>query len=44
MYGVWLPESGEEPGDAPPHEVYLNAPQDTAPDDLLTDVVVPLKG
>ncbi|MBF9030784.1 helix-turn-helix domain-containing protein [Rhodobacterales bacterium HKCCE3408] len=43
LYGVWLPESGEEAGDHPPIEVYLNAPQDTAPEDLLTDVCVPLK-
>lgn len=42
LYGVWLPQSGEETGDHPPIEVYLNAPQDTAPDDLLTDVCVPL--
>ncbi|QBY02794.1 AraC family transcriptional regulator [Rhodophyticola sp. CCM32] len=43
MYGVWLPESGEETGDHPPIEVYLNNPKDTAQDDLLTDVCVPLK-
>ncbi|WP_430450351.1 AraC family transcriptional regulator [Rhodophyticola sp.] len=42
MYGVWLPRSGEELGDHPPIEVYLNNPQDTAPEDLLTDVCVPL--
>ncbi|MEM7721039.1 MAG: AraC family transcriptional regulator [Pseudomonadota bacterium] len=42
LYGVWLPQSGEETGDHPPIEVYLNGPQDTAPDDLLTDVCVPL--
>ncbi len=43
LYGVWLPESGEDLGDHPPIEVYLNGPQDTAPADLLTDVCVPLK-
>lgn len=43
LYGVWLPQSGEETGDHPPIEVYLNNPQDTAPDELLTDVCVPLK-
>jgi len=42
LYGVWLPESGEEPSNAPPFEVYLNNPRDTAPEDLLTDVCVPL--
>ncbi len=43
LYGVWLPKSGEVPGDAPPFEVYLNSPMDTPPDELLTDVCVPLR-
>jgi len=43
LYGVWLPESGKEPADAPVFEVYLNSPHDTAPDDLLTDICLPLK-
>ncbi|MEO0830057.1 MAG: AraC family transcriptional regulator, partial [Pseudomonadota bacterium] len=38
LYGSWLPQSGEEAGDHPPIEVYLNAPQNTPPDELLTDV------
>ena len=42
-YGEWLPKSGEETGDHPPIEVYLNNPADTAPEDLLTDVCVPLR-
>lgn len=43
LYGVWLPQSGEEPRDGPAMEVYLNSPMDTAPEELLTDVAVPLK-
>lgn len=43
LYGSWLPQSGEEVGDHPPIEVYLNQPQNVAPDDLLTDVCLPLK-
>jgi len=43
LYGEWLPNSGEEFRDAPSFEVYLNDPMDTAPDDLLTDICVPLK-
>ena len=43
LYGVWLPQSGEETRDAPPTEVYLNGPHDTAPDDLLTDICVPIR-
>lgn len=43
LYGQWLPESGEEPADAPQFEMYPNSPLDTAPADLLTDICVPLK-
>lgn len=43
LYGEWLPQSGEEPRDAPAMEIYLNNPMDTAPDDLATDVCLPLK-
>ena len=43
LYGVWLPDSGEEPRDGPAVENYLNNPQDTAPEDLLTDVCLPLR-
>ncbi|MEO1779509.1 MAG: AraC family transcriptional regulator [Pseudomonadota bacterium] len=43
LFGQWLPGSAREPADAPPYEVYLNSPQDTAPADLITDIHVPLK-
>lgn len=43
LFGEWLSQSGEEPRDAPTYEVYLNSPMDTAPDDLLTEICVPLK-
>jgi AraC family transcriptional regulator len=43
LYGEWLPKSGEEVADAPPFEVYLNTPEDTAPADLLTDIHLPLR-
>jgi AraC family transcriptional regulator len=43
LYGVWLPASGREPADAPPFEVYRNTPGETPPEDLLTDVYVPLE-
>jgi len=42
LYGDWLPKSGSEPADAPPYEVYLNSPADTAEADLLTDIILPL--
>ncbi len=44
LYGVWLPLSGREARDAPPYEVYLNSPADTAPEDLLTQICLPLAG
>ena len=42
LYGDWLPNSGREMRDAPSYEVYLNSPMDTAPEDLLTEICVPL--
>lgn len=43
LYGKWLPRSGEEPRDAPPFELYVNDPRDTPPDQLRTDIRLPLK-
>ncbi|MQQ10450.1 helix-turn-helix domain-containing protein [Epibacterium sp. SM1979] len=42
LYGVWLPQSGREARDAPCYEVYLNSPSDTAPEELLTQICLPL--
>ena len=42
LFGDWLPKSGEVPRDAPPFELYLNTPMDTAPDDLVTLIGVAL--
>ncbi|MCR9135100.1 MAG: AraC family transcriptional regulator [Alphaproteobacteria bacterium] len=42
LYGEWLPHSGRDPADAPCYESYLNAPVDTRPDDLLTDICLPI--
>ena len=44
LFGSWLPESGEVLDDRPSMEIYHNTPFDTKPDDLLTDLCVPLKG
>lgn len=43
LFGVWLPNSGEEAADAPVFEEYLNNPRDTSPTELLTDICLPLK-
>ena len=42
LYGKWLPQSGEEPRDAPPVELYVNDPMQTPPDELRTDIRLPL--
>ena len=43
LMGIWLPQSGEVPADAPIFEVYLNSPMDTAPEALVTEVCLPLQ-
>lgn len=43
LFGVWLPRSGREAADAPCYEIYRNTPLDAAPEDLLTDIHLPLK-
>lgn len=43
LYSVWLPTSGQHPADAPAYEMYLNSPMDTVPDDLVTELHLPLK-
>ena len=43
LYGEWLPASGHELGDAPCFEQYVNNPQDTPEEELLTAIHVPLK-
>jgi AraC family transcriptional regulator len=42
LLGRWLPLSGYEPRDAPTFEIHINTPRNAAPDELLTDVYVPL--
>jgi AraC family transcriptional regulator len=42
LYGSWIPQSGEEPRDAPPVEFYVNDPRTTTPDHLRTDIRLPL--
>lgn len=44
LYGQWLPSSGYECADAPCFEIYVNDPQNTPEDQLITDIYVPLKG
>lgn len=43
LYGYWLPNSGREPENSPVFERYLNNPRQVAPNELRTDIYLPLK-
>ncbi len=43
IYGGWLPKSGCQLRDSPAFEEYLNSPQNTRPEDLLTAIHVPIQ-
>lgn len=42
LFGTWLPESGRCPAESPCYEVYLNDPNQVAPEACLTAIHVPL--
>ncbi len=43
LCGEWVPRSGYELRSAPCLEEYLNSPESTAPEDLITDIYIPLE-
>lgn len=43
LFGQWLPHSGRELRSEPSLEFYLNDPEGTDPEDLLTDIYAPLE-
>ena len=43
FYMKWLPESGEECSEEPCYEQYMNNPQTTKPEHLVTLLLMPLK-
>ncbi len=43
LCGQWAPASGYEICSAPSMEIYLNSPEDTPEDELLTDIYVPIE-
>lgn len=43
IYRDWLPSSGRELRDVPPYEVYLNDPKRTEPEDLRTEIYIPVR-
>lgn len=42
LFGQWLPTSQYDSADKPCFEVYLNDPESTEPEDLITDIYLPL--
>lgn len=43
LFGEWLPQSGREPGDSAGFEAYYNDPTTTPPEELLSEIFIPLK-
>lgn len=43
IYGTWLPDSGEQLRDEPCFEKYLNSLDKTKPENLKTEIYIPLK-
>ena len=43
LFGQWLPSSGRELRSEPSLEFYVNDPEGTDPEDLLTDIYAPLE-
>jgi len=44
LFGQWLSQSDYESADNPCFEIYLNDPESTDAEDLVTDIYLPLKG
>ena len=44
LIGEWLPTSGERMRNSPSYEIYRNSPETTKPQDLRTDLYIPLEG
>lgn len=44
LLGGWFPSQGFEPGEPPGLESYLNDPDSTDPEDLLTEIMMPIRG
>lgn len=43
LLGQWIPAHNREPLPSPPFEVYRNSPMNTPPEELVTDIYVPIK-
>lgn len=42
LYGTWLPQAGHEPANGPLVEEYFNNPRDTPPNELRTEIWLPV--
>ncbi|CAM2006339.1 AraC family transcriptional regulator [Acanthopleuribacter pedis] len=42
LCGTWLPQSGHETRDEPAFEIYINDPESTEPEDLVTEIYLPI--
>ena len=42
LCGQWIPSKGYEIASGPSIEIYLNSPEDTEPEELITDIHIPL--
>ncbi len=43
VYGTWLPDSGYQPDDRPPFELFLNDPKEHPEHKHIVDIYVPVK-
>lgn len=43
LCGVWIPQNGYEHRSEPPMEIYINNPETTKPEDLITEIYIPIK-
>jgi AraC family transcriptional regulator len=43
IYQGWLPSSGEQLRDEPCFELYLNSPAQTKPEELRTEIWIPIQ-
>lgn len=43
IYAKWIPEKGYKLGDTPGFEKYLNDPAQTAPENLITEICIPVQ-
>lgn len=43
LFSEWLPQCGREPGDSIGFEAYYNDPSHTPPEELLSEIFIPLK-